>query len=316
MRARLGLVIMLVVAGALVAGVGARLWPPPDAVLAVRGELASVEWGEAEAAASGRLVPFRAVSSTGIAVSGLLNLGSLGAGPATAPPRLFVLLGGLVTASRAARLVAPPPGCALAALDYPYEGPRRLRSFGEFLRGLPAMLAGVRATPAAVSLAAAALAEHPELRGARVTLMGVSFGSPFAILAAASEPVRYQGLALLYGFADLRRLVEHALRDVHWPRPARALAARAIALILRPIEPARHLGRVAPLPVLLVNGSDDRFVPHACVEALERAARPPVTVHTLAAGHVHPDREELIAELTRLVIEWAEVSGRPREGGG
>lgn len=281
---------------------------------AIRGELARVTWGETEEVGRGdRLIPFQATSTTGISVRGLLRLGPKPAARARGDSgsvrpshrHLYLILGGLVTGANAARLVDLPDASALAALDYPYEGPFRFDAARQALAKLPAMIAAARSTPAAVSLAVHGLAEHPELALTSTTLIGASFGSPFVILAAPETPC--DRIALLHGFADVGFMLERAIGGASWPAPARWGVARLASFLARSFEPSDHLGRLPPeMPLLLVNSFDDELVPRPCIESLHRAAGSRATIHVIEGGHVRPDREERISELVALVLAWAE----------
>jgi pimeloyl-ACP methyl ester carboxylesterase len=250
------------------------------------------------------MVPFQAWSRTGLHVTGLLRLPAVTT-PGEKPRALSLILGGHRTGARAARLVNPPPGHVVAAIDYPYRGPSRWRKRTDILVHGPAIFSALRTSGPALSLTAAALAEHPLLRESPVFLVGASLGVPFAVQAVAADP-RFAGLALLYGFADLERMLEHALTRVEWPAPVRGGAVAVASHLVQGFEPARHLSDL-DTPVLLVNDLDDHFVPRDCVEALHRAAPPGATVHLVQTGHVQPKEDELIAELTQLVSAWSDT---------
>jgi pimeloyl-ACP methyl ester carboxylesterase len=286
--------------------------PKPSAVVAVRGELAAVEWGEEEVVrdpdGEARIVPFHAWSSRGVESGGLCKWRA--AEPA-APDRpaavdhLFLMLAGQATGARAVRLLHIPPGHAVAALDYPYRGSRDLNRLDKALRNLPAMAAAARVTPASVSLAGLALRTHPALARADLTLVGASFGSPFTIQAAAAERERYRGLALLYAFARLDLVLALLLSRARWSAAPRAIAHRILARMVRPYEPTDHLPRLAGVPLLILNDMEDTVIPRASIDALLAAAPPGTRVEEVTGGHVHPDKNQLIAELVARVISWS-----------
>ena len=300
LAAALGLVVL-----ALTAWLVLPSWLHARDFLAVRGDLEGVQWGKEEVSDGARVVPFQAWSGTGLHVTGLLRLPA-DTTAAHKPLTVSLIIGGHRTGAKAARLVNPPLGHAVAAIDYPYRGPSRWRKRTDFLLHGPAIFGALRTTGPALSLTAEALAEHPLLRESRILLVGASLGVPFAVQAAAADP-RYAGLVLLYGFADLEHMFEHALARLEWPVPLRAGAVALASHLAQGFEPARHLGGLEATPVLLVNDLDDHLVPRQCVEALHRAAPPGATVHLVKTGHVRPKKAELIAELTQLVFTWSDT---------
>ncbi len=99
--------------------------------LAVRGDLEGVQWGEEVVSEGTRVVPFQTWSRTGLHVTGLLRLPA-DTTAAQAPLTVSLILGGHRTGAQAARLVNPPPGHAVAAIDYPYHGPARWRKRSDY----------------------------------------------------------------------------------------------------------------------------------------------------------------------------------------
>ena len=271
---------------------------------AVRGDLARVVWGDEEESKDGRLVSFDAWSQTGLHVTGTLRLPP---NAETSRPRyVSLILGGHRTGAKAARLIHQPPSHAVAAIDYPYRGATKWRLPGDALVHGSALLRALRTTGPALSLAAAALAEHPIVGGSGVILVGASLGAPFAVQAAAADP-SFAALVLLYGFADLDHMFEHALTRLEWPLLLRRGAVKLASHLVRDFEPANRLQRIESMPVLLVNDLQDHLVPRQCVEALHRAAPAGATFRLIESGHVRPKNEQLIADLTELVFVWSDT---------
>jgi fermentation-respiration switch protein FrsA (DUF1100 family) len=248
-------------------------------------------------------VQFDAWSETGLHVTGILRLPP---NAETSRPRYVALvLGGHRTGAKAARLIHQPPSHAVAAIDYPYRGAAKWRRPGDALVHGPAVLRALRTTGPALSLAGAALAEHPALSGSKVILVGASLGAPFAVQAAAADP-SFAALVLLYGFADLEHVFEHALTRLEWPHFLRRGAVKVASHLVRDFEPANRLQSLE-MPVLLVNDLDDHLVPRQCVEALHRSAPAGATSRLIESGHVRPKNEQLIADLTKLVFVWSDT---------
>ena len=282
-------------------------WLHPRDFHAVRGDLALVVWGDAEESEAGRLVSFDAWSQTELHVTGILRLPP---NAETVRPRyVSLILGGHRTGAKAARLLHLPPDHAVAAIDYPYRGATKWRLPGDAVVHGPAVLRAIRTTGPALSLAAAALAQHPAMRESKVILIGASLGAPFAAQAAAADS-SFSALVLLYGFADLEHMFERTLSRLEWPPAVRPAAVRLATHLVQDFEPVNHLRRLESMPVLLVNDVEDHFVPRQCVEALHRAALPGATFRLIESGHIRPKNEQLIAELTELVFAWSDTLGQ------
>jgi dienelactone hydrolase len=155
-------------------------------------------------------------------------------------------------------------GTAVASIDFPLHGERRSAKLSERLL---ASLASGRADGLAVDFAAQAvhdlrravdaLALHPELEVARSVYAGFSLGTLLGALFCASEP-RVRAAALAVGGGG-------------FGPPA--------------IDPAHHIARFAPRPVLFVNATRDDRIPRARAEALHAAAAEPKQVLWFECGH-------------------------------
>ena len=66
----------------------------------------------------------------------------------------------------------------------------------------------------------------------------------------------------------------------------------------------RYVARIAPRPLLMVNGADDGMIPRPNVLALYDAAGVPKDLRWTAGEHVQPDEDALIQRLADLVAEW------------
>ncbi len=119
-----------------------------------------------------------------------------------------------------------------------------------------------------------------------------------------------RGVVLLYGGADLPSLARYRLRD----RPAweREFAAWGLALGFGDLEPGRWIARVAPRPVLFINGVRDELVGEANARLLQEKAGAPKTVVWLDTEHMQPDAEDLLVDLVGRARQWADtLDGQP-----
>jgi fermentation-respiration switch protein FrsA (DUF1100 family) len=85
-------------------------------------------------------------------------------------------------------------------------------------------------------------------------------------------------------------------------RPTAAL----FAALLRPLEPERTVGAIAPRPVLVVASGDDSWVPRESVERLFAAAREPKRMAWFGGAHLRTGDAELMAALNDTLRVWLE----------
>jgi hypothetical protein len=226
---------------------------------------------------------------------------------------LAVMLGGHRTGRDAVRLIGSPGPLTVAALDYPYDGPERVRGWRQGLAVLGPARQALHDTPAAVLLATEWLLQQDWVDPQRVELVGVSLGVPFATMAGAMEP-RFRRVWLIHGGADLEAWITHNLaRSVPAPTLRRICgwAIHRLAGASR-LEPEFWVPQISPRPVIVVGARNDRRLPRELVERLARAARAPVQLHWTEGDHV--DRQpDTIRQLVELVLmnlrdDGAEIS--------
>lgn len=218
------------------------------------------------------------------------------------PLPLVVILGGLETGSHAVDLVGDPGRMAVAALEYPYAGPRHPRGWREVLATVPLAQQALLDTPPAVSLAVDWLTRQPWIDRRRIELVGVSLGVPFAAAAGALDH-RFGRVWLIHGAAGNRDLFEHSLCSRIASPFLRARAADLLYLLSYgpTLEPARWVPRIAPRPVIVIGAADDERLPREGTEALFAAARPPRELLWTQGRHLEPGRAAILGEIVTLV---------------
>lgn len=127
--------------------------------------------------------------------------------------------------------------------------------------------------------------------GARVGVIGFSMGAALAILASASRP-EIRAVVADSPFATHADVVSHAItRTIRLPgEPFLPLTdyflARRAGYRSRDVEPLRVVGKIAPRPLLLIHGTDDRTIPAEHTRRLYAAAGGPKELW-LAEGADH-----------------------------
>lgn len=274
------------------------LWPAdPAAELRHRwSPLARVERNPAPQLGA-RVERWRLTAADGSRATGLWR-----AAPPGAPgPWTVVLLGGLVTGDRAALLLPADVPVHVLAMDWPWEGPRRMSAL-RMLRELGAIRGAALRSPAVLALGVEAAARQPGADRARVALVGASLGVPPAV-AALRLTTTPRALVLIDGGAGLSAMFRHLLERARWPAvlaaPVGALAAR----LVRPLEPALHAGATRGVRVLVINGDRDEMLPPGASRLLH-ASCPGAEVRWRRDTHLRPRRLDVIAATAREADAW------------
>lgn len=239
-------------------------------------------------------------SDTGLEV----GLRALRPAQSAGPLPVMIILGGHRTGRDAVELIGDVGDRAVVALDYPYNGPQRLRGFRQFLAALPEIREALLDTPPALSLALDWLYRQHWVDRDRVVMIGVSLGVPFAAAAAARDE-RFAALAAVHGAADNRRWLEVNLsRRIEAGHLQGFLATLLNWLVYGPAYATpRYLAAVSPRPVLIVGARDDERVPAGATEHLFEVAREPKTLRFTEGEHVRPERSNIIDELLAIADE-------------
>lgn len=134
--------------------------------------------------------------------------------------------------------------------------------------------------------ARAALSKILSLSGVspdRLVVFGQSLGAAVAVhtVATASSARRPAALILDSPFAGYRRIVRDKLSSliVTWP-----IAWPASRFLDDDFSPERWIGKVAPVPVIVIHGTADRVVPYAHGKLLYDLASEPKGIWTVEGG--------------------------------
>ena len=231
---------------------------------------------------------------------------------AAGPLPLVLLLGGHRTGRDAVDAVGEPGPMIVAALDYPYHGPERLRGVWQSVRSVPAMQRGLRDTPPAVSVALDWLLAQPWVDPTRVELMGLSLGVPCATVAGALDP-RLRRVWLVHGQAGNRAWLANRLEGAIRNRPLREFAAGFVLLLAHgaSFRTEDWIGRIAPRSVIVVGATEDEQMTRSAVEQLYAAAGEPRELLWSTGGHVGPRRREIVQQLLEMVRSRMEPEPGP-----
>lgn len=226
--------------------------------------------------------------------------------PATVgTPRILLTYTGVKTGKAILELIPQRPDLVLVAVQYPYQRPRGLVAH---LRWPHDVRRAAFRTVAGGMLAVSFLAETEGLPTDRLTVLGASVGTPFAVIHGALDR-RVAGVVVVHGGGDLPATVWAIER--RGGRPWRApLTWGLAALLADSFDPVRYAGRIAPRPLTIVASRRDRFFPVGSVEALFASAGEPKSLLWTDTEHVGTRKTAVVADIVR-VLE-AHLAGAPR----
>lgn len=237
---------------------------------------------------------------------------------APSPGRLpaVIVLGGFQRGAAALDLLPPVPDAMLVGLDYPARLPRRIAP-SQVRATARELEAGIGTMIQALGALHAALLRRPDVDAERISIVGASLGSPFAVIAA--QRYGYRGVVLAHGFADLPRTIRHQFARRWEPRLGPVggglawLAQHLIGWLVELPEPERYAAQLrADQRVFVVTAASDEFIPAASSQALVDALRrsqAEVTVVQMPGTHMRGRNPEAIARLFELSTRWMREQG-------
>ena len=224
-----------------------------------------------------------------------------------APLPVLVILGGHRTGSDAVELFGDVGHRSIVGVDYPYDGPDKVKGVIPIARTIPLARQAFLDTVPAVSLILDWLVEQAWVDKKRIILVGASLGVPFAATAAARDR-RITALMLVHGAADNRLWLEVQVARridtelLHYP-----LATILYWLAYGPVlDTSKHVATISPRPVLIIGARDDERTPAGQAELLFDAARDPRRLRRTDGQHIQSNRTEIFAELRRIADEELE----------
>ncbi len=215
-----------------------------------------------------------------------------------------VLVAGRFAGREAAAMIPGPLETVMLAVEYPQTIPPRM-SVREWMQALPSIRRSARQMPGILRGAAHSLAAEPGIDSARIALVGVSFGVPFAAVAG-KDPI-FRGVALHYGGANLASLFRANLPiENGWMRGA---VAGFAGWWFREMDPGRHVAAISPTPLLLINATGDVQIPRESALGLAQRAKPPVHHIWLPYGHITSGQSAVIREVADSTFRYFGFQG-------
>ncbi len=208
---------------------------------------------------------------------------------------VVIVMGGKATGKHAIDYAVDIRNAIIAAPDYPYT-PRDSYTLSEFLGDVPEMRRAALGMVPSVMLLTDYLWKRQDVDTTRLIFLGYSFGAPF-VCCIVTHDRRAAAAAMVFGGGDLYGMIRHNVRRYRGPVVSEFVGLVG-TILLRPLEPMRYVGRVSPIPLVMINGSEDRQIPPKYAKMLFDEARQPKSMVWLEAKHVNPKN----VELTGLIV--------------
>lgn len=184
------------------------------------------------------------------------------------------------------------------SLDYPEDVPWEI-SMWTVVTESDRIRRAARRIPPMFSLAADYLASRADVDTSRLVLVATSFAVPFAVRAAAADR-RFVNVGLVYGAGKMEDVL--AANLTLRPRFLRPVAAWLAMRPFAEFTPERYVARIAPRPLIMVNGLDDPQMPLSAVRSLYEEAGEPKSQIWLRTGHLMPTDSALIRTLVDTTL--------------
>ena len=229
---------------------------------------------------------------------------------------VLVVLGGHRTGSDAVDLFGNVGRRAVVGVDYPYDGPEKVRGVSQSLSAIPAARQAFLDTVPAVSLVIDWISRQPWVDPQRIVVIGGSLGVPFAASAAVHDP-RIDGAMLVHGAADNRLWLQAQIErriDTAWLHYPLSVVLHWLAY--GPVhDTSSNVAKIAPRPLLIIGARNDERTPAGQTELLYELAGEPKRLRWTEGNHIEPDRTGIIEALLRIADEeMAFLTGQPPEG--
>lgn len=210
--------------------------------------------------------------------------------------RILLTYAGEKTGPKILRLIPDRPDVVLVAVQYPFTRPR---TPAEYLTGPYHLRRSVFRAVAGGMLALSYLQETEGLGMDRITVLGASLGSSFAVIHGALDP-RVGTVFLVHGGGDFPATLRgYERRRGHFWRGE--LLAGTAAVLVDSFEPGRYIDRIAPRRLLMVASRRDKYFSVPGVQALFDRAGEPKTLIWTDTEHVGARKLDIVNELVGLI---------------
>lgn len=155
---------------------------------------------------------------------------------------------------------------------------------------------------------------RPEFDAARIYLVGASYGAITGTVLAAKDK-RIKAAVLVVGGGHIPTILNAPMISQEVPGFVLSFAKPVIAFLMDVADPVHHAPFVAPTPVLMQNGADDRVITKQAGDALYAALSEPKEIKWYPIDHPglrKGDGPEIL-HLLDDGLAWLQEQDRPRK---
>lgn len=230
---------------------------------------------------------------------------------AQAPLPAVMLFGGFERGEEVLDLVDGGRPKVLATFQYPLDLADDARGL-DLWRALPAARRAIHDTLDGMGALHRHLQAMPEVDPERITVIGVSLGAPFAVIAAAEHDI--PGLAVIHGFGRVDEVIAHqfgrrwARNRGDWVWAPAHLLGRLLNWYARIPNVEAHAARLRPdQHAWMLAAEDDRRLPADATRALREGfeqSRASFDFSSETGGHLRGGSDPRIPALLQQVEAW------------
>lgn len=230
---------------------------------------------------------------------------------AGSPLPAVMLFGGFERGDTVLDLIQGGRPKVMATFQYPLDIPDDARGW-ELWRALPAARQAIHDTLDGMGALHRHLQAMPEVDPERITVVGVSLGAPFAVIAAAEHDI--PGLAVIHGFGKVDEVIAHqfgrrwARHRGDWVWAPAGLLGRLLNWYARIPNVEAHAARLrTDQHAWMLAAEDDRRLPADATRALREGfeqSQARFDFATETGGHLRGGDDPRIPGLLRQVEAW------------
>ena len=228
-----------------------------------------------------------------------------------------MLFGGFERGASALDLIRTSRPTVLASFDYPLDVPEKARGM-DYVRMLPAVRRGIRDSFDGIGKLHAYLATRPDVDPTRITIVGVSLGAPFAVVAAVDHDI--PGLAVIHGFGRVNDVIAHQFirrwggrERGFWVEPAASLLGNVLTWYADiPQIDIRARNLRDHQRAWMLSAQDDELMPARATDALREgldASAAQFEFETEPGGHLRGGDDPRIPALLGKAERWMARAG-------
>jgi len=206
-------------------------------------------------------------------------------------------------------------GYAILAIDIEYHGERQVEGKDILSTDLVSDKNAFIQTIIDGRIGLDFLENHPLIDKKRLGLVGVSLGSLIGVIVSAVDK-RIKAVVLVVGGGDMGIIVQESTLDsivnIREFIKENQMDLKSLERMWSDIEPLRYVQKIAPRPLLMLNGALDTIVPPESSIRLFRKALEPKKIKWYNGGHsIIGDRN---LGLTKEILNWFELHLKTKRG--